>query len=121
MATAWLQRHDFSSEELGNMSKTEMLAAFDSVDWRAERSQGNEDDPNKNCPPGFGIVLGGNILHLCPYDDNNMFFHIHYETDARFFGIVPIKRKRSHYVESCPISHAPKVISYFMMNDLNSF
>ncbi|UWQ98795.1 hypothetical protein K3729_15440 [Rhodobacteraceae bacterium S2214] len=118
MATAWLQMHDFSSKELGNMSRAEMLVAFDSVDWRAERSKNSEDDPNTNCPPGFGINLGGNILHLCPYDDHNMFFHLHYEADARFIGIVPIKRKRSHYVESYPVGDAPKVITYFMLNDL---
>ena len=118
MATAWLQRYDYSSEELGDLSRTEMVAAFNSLDWPSELSQGNEDDPNANCPPGFGINQGANTLHLCPYDARNMFFHLHYEVDARFLGIIPIKRNKNHYVESHPLNNAHKVISHFVDNDL---
>lgn len=118
MATAWLQRHDFSSIELGNFSPEGILAAFDGVDWQFELSQFDADSPDRSCPPGFGIKLGGNILHLCPFDTRNMFFHIHYEAPTRFLGIVPFRRKRSHYVESHPVRRAHRVISQFLETDL---
>ena len=120
MATAWVQKHDFSAVELGELSKAELFAAFDKVDWRAELSRYNEDDPKACCAPGFGIILGANILHMCPNDANTMFFNLHYETETRFLFFIPMKRKKTHYVESYPLIHAHKLISHFMASDLRS-
>lgn len=120
MATAWIQKHDFSAEELGYLSKNEMVVAFDSFDWPAELAHGVAGDPNATCPPGFGINRGANVLHLCPYDNENMFFHLHYKSQVKFLGIVPISRNKSHYVESYPVQNAQKIISRFMDDDLTA-
>lgn len=97
-----------------------MIAAFNSQDWKGELSRVREDDPDLNCPPGFGINSGANILHLCPYDARDMFFHLHYEVDARLLGLIPITRTKSNYVESYPIDKAHNVISHFMNDDLRA-
>ena len=117
MATAWLQRHDFSTEELGELTKTEMVTAFRGLDWAAELARSNDSDADQTWPPGFGINQGANILHLCPFDARHMFFHLHYEGDAKFLGVFPTRKKRSHYVENHPLQSAHIVISDFMDNN----
>lgn len=77
----------------------------------------NDSDADETCPPGFGINQGANILDLCPFDARHLFFHLHYEGDAKFSGVFPSKKKRSYYVENHPLQNAHIVISDFIDNN----
>lgn len=74
----WIQRHDFSYEELSINSSKEAIAAFQDYDWKKEYSSFNETS-EECCPPGFGIVSEDRyILHLCPDDSGSCLIHFHY-------------------------------------------
>lgn len=117
MATAWVQKYDFSCDELGELSEGELIAAFEAVDWPLALSKVDVDNPNACCPPGFGINAGPNILHLCPEDTKNMFFHLHCETTHKILGLFPVKRKQTKDVSSYPLKNARTLIRQFMAGD----
>lgn len=80
----WIQRHDYTYEELQVDTAAEAVEAFESFDWAEEIVQVKESD-DESCPPGFGMVTAeGCILHIVPGEEGDCLVHFHYPEKKRF-------------------------------------
>jgi hypothetical protein len=80
--TAWIQRHDYSSEETDLASAAEAEGLFRAFDWKSEIQL--EDEARAGdidcCPPGMGLVSNDkrNILHIVPTGGSVLMVHFMY-------------------------------------------
>ena len=92
----WIQRADFSAEDLEAVSPAELCSAFERHDWAGEERfrQSLESEGKEWCPPGFGLVPDdGRLLHICPGDKGSAQYHYHYPERRRVLGIIPLQRE----------------------------
>lgn len=92
----WIQRADFSAQDLEAGSVSDLCSAFERHDWAAEEEfrLTLESDGKECCPPGFGVVPGdGRILHICPDAKGSAQYHYHYSDRRRLLGIIPLGRE----------------------------
>ncbi|MCB1087836.1 MAG: hypothetical protein KDM63_12375 [Verrucomicrobiae bacterium] len=77
----WIQRHDFSSEEIDGITVESVLERLRNTDWQAESRLAAEKAAEgvEVCPAGLGLVHpSGSILHLCPDGSGGMMLHYQY-------------------------------------------
>lgn len=90
MPGIWIQRSDFTSDELPEVTPDEAMNIMEMTDWAAILKQKEERIKNGEdyCDPGFGIVFDdGEIIHLIePANEPYRGFY-HYRTQRRRFGI----------------------------------
>ena len=80
----WIQRHDYSYEELGINTPEKAVGAFEEFDWSDEIQKGKESEED-SCSPGFGIVSDDRyVLHLCPRDSGDCLIHFHYPHKEKY-------------------------------------
>lgn len=79
--TAWVQRHDYSSEEETILSVEEAVEILRRFDWETEITCEEEALARSHdcCPAGLGLVSEeGQILHIIPRRDSMAMIHYHY-------------------------------------------
>ncbi|MEM7221648.1 MAG: hypothetical protein AAF495_01630 [Pseudomonadota bacterium] len=125
MFSYWIQCHDYGSEDFGAVSLNGAIEAFESFDWARVLALFDEDDDARNCPPGMGLHDGfgsGNpetrLLHLCPIDEQSLFFNLHYPRKRKWLGFIPTKSQEIHYANPYPRRQVPLLIRQFAEDDL---
>ncbi len=120
MTGYWIQRHDYSAEDVSESSFEQTIKAFNNFDWELELSQFKENVEGKDCPPGIGVTngkpldeKGGFLLHICPIDKNRVFFSFHFQKPSSFFGISMGTSAEVHHVDEYPRSEASSLIKQF--------
>ena len=116
MFNCWFQKPDYESEELGKLSKEEVVAYFRGIDrakWDKETRR-REEAKEEFCPYGFG--LNG---------ENGEFVHIYYDgpgvggpltvlvekrSKKKLLGLIPCAGKASRYIEGKSFEECPAVI-----------
>lgn len=106
----WIQKHDFSSDKSLKGSPAVISKAFAEFDWSYELSKYDENVSERSCPPGFGIMFDGQIVHICPFDEFNCYINYHYPHKMRLFGIFPITRQKTVYIEKFALSEVTGLI-----------
>ena len=116
----WIQRHDYSADDVSESSLEQTIKAFNDFDWALELSQFKENVEGKDCPPGIGINNGkplneerGFLLHICPIDKHKIFFNFHYQKPSSIFGISTGTSAEIHHVTGYPKSEVSNLIKQF--------
>lgn len=116
----WIQRYDYSSHDFGIASVEEAIEAFNEFDWNLELSLRIEGSGDKDCPSGIGINTGYKknkskkfLLHICPENQNNIFFNLHYPVLKKYFGFIPYIKEEVYYANKIPKSKVPEIIRLF--------
>ncbi len=117
MAEYWIQLHDYSRTEYKNASPNETKNAFRTFNWDSELASFDENDPERNCPPGFGISNGipltedgAILLHVCPLDSGSVFLNIHCSRIGQMFGIFPKVKQATKCIDSIERSRVDGLI-----------
>jgi len=91
----WIQRHDFSYEELPISTYQQAVDAFEEFDW-AEEILKEKELEEETCPPGFGIVSDdGHVLHLVPKETGECLIHFHYPHTEKYLFIFTRNLKKT--------------------------
>jgi hypothetical protein len=108
----WIQLHDFSNTEEKNVNAEQAKQALSTFNWQSELAK--RDQANvEACDPGLGLVKDdGSILHICPQNNESCYILYDYSTTQKIFGFIPIKTRKTHSIESCPLSKAIELIQY---------
>lgn len=117
--TVWIQRHDFTSTELGDTTVEGTMNQLKITDWAAEDRFASERQiaGEEFCPAGIGWVhRSGTILHLCPDGSGRMMLHYHHPITRRIFGLFPRSRQGTVTVESVPVADAESIIRLHYSN-----
>ena len=124
MAEYWIQRHDYSSTTHKNSSPRETKQAFRTFDWDSELEMFNENDPERNCPPGIGISNGVSLtedgailLHICPLDSESASLNIHCSRRGKLFGIFPRMEQAINSVGAIKRSRVDELIDLVFAGD----
>ena len=119
----WIQKHDYSLEEFNNVTINQTIKAFIDYDWRSELASYIERSGDKDCPPGIGIHDGfddtnikGELLHICPYNETEVFFNYHYYTSEKILIFFKTNKDNIHYVKSYSKVKVPELIAFFFNN-----
>ena len=124
MFSYWIQKHDYSSIEETDVSENDTVNAFKAFNWENELKS-FEDDPalGKDCPAGIGIHNGFGqnknavLLHICPKDQDSVFFNFHYPHKKKFIGIFPYTSEETYYFESYPLEKVQELIHAVFNNN----
>lgn len=124
MPEYWIQLHDYSSKTYENVSAHQAKRAFHTFDWNSELDKFDEDDPDRNCPPGIGVgnglpldQPGGILLHVCPVDDYSVFLSIHCTREVRFLGLFPRVKQMVNYIDPYERSQVDPLIDWVFSGD----
>lgn len=119
----WIQRHDYSiAREEHKVSLRDAIEAFENFDWGSELAIFNEDDVERNCPPGIGFhngyersSAGTMLLHICLKDADTVFFSFHHSlsVDKKMFGLLKDVKEDVNQVADFPRDKAPELIRWF--------
>ncbi len=113
MTDYWIQKSDFSSDEVKNSARRDIHDAFDKFDWNAELKEFDKIEEN-GCPPGFGVIQNGKILHICPKDLKEVYFFYHYTKRSKFLGLISHKSEEVHMVTYYEFKNVHKLIDIFL-------
>lgn len=88
----WIQRHDLSAEDFVISDASDAISKFESFDWLSELEKKKiNEDKIETCPPGIGFVSGrGEILHICPQENETNMIHYHYPESSKILWIIPV-------------------------------
>ena len=127
MAEYWIQLHDYSSTTHKNASPRETKNAFWTFDWDSELASFDENDPEKNCPPGIGVSNGvpltedgAILLHVCPLDSDSAFLSIHCSRRGKLLGILPRVEQAINSVDMIKRSQVDELIDLVFSGDSES-
>ena len=116
----WIQKHDYSSDEVADVTAEQAVAGWEAYDWSAELKASAGPDEEKDCPPGFGLHNGYNpgnqersLLHICPIDEALAFLHFSHVVDRKLFGLFATKKEQIEYVERLPRAEVPDLIRLY--------
>ena len=85
---AWIQKHDFTSQEFEAPDSSYAKRVLGEFDWLAELNQQAEEG-TETCDPGLGLVMeDGHILHLCPNGRKRHLIHFHFPRKNRFSALI---------------------------------
>ena len=88
--TAWLQRYDFSSEDLEIPDASVAKEIIRRFDW-ARECELERRHKGETCPAGLGLLINdSHILHICPRSDGSSLVHYHFPKRRRLFGLFPV-------------------------------
>ncbi len=102
---AWIQKHDFSSGELGTVSKREAIEALNGFDWDSELQKEAKaiELGHEACSPGMGLIADdGTILHIVPSKEGHLIHH-HWKQQTMILGLF--RKSRSVNTSGIGISH----------------
>jgi hypothetical protein len=102
----WIQRTDFSSEEYGDTEPGEAKRIFRDFDWASELARFEpEQEAHTCCACGMGLHSEDSslILHVCPRDSQDVFFHFDWPKRKRFLWFRWLGQAQAH------AAHYPKV------------
>ncbi|MEM9080985.1 MAG: hypothetical protein AAGC74_09875, partial [Verrucomicrobiota bacterium] len=95
MPTAWIQKPDFSSEEISEATPEELMVIFRKIDWAKhilERKK-REQTGQEVCDSGFGIVFQeGEILHLIEPEAAPYRGFYHHQEKGKLLGVFPTSK-----------------------------
>ena len=114
----WIQRADFTTEDLTASGAAEIQKVFRNRSWAGELhlEQARHGAGDDSCPPGLGINFeDGRFLHICP-EAADLLVHYHYNHERRVFGIFPTRSLRI-ITESVPYTAAEGLIACFVNGD----
>lgn len=127
MVEYWIQLHDYSSTTHKNASPRETKNTFRTFDWDSELKGFDENDPERNCPPGIGISNGmpltedgAILLHVCPLGSNSASLNIHCSRLGKMFGVFPTLKKDTNFVESIERSRVDSLIDLVFAGDFEA-
>lgn len=113
----WIQKTDYSTEEFPVSSKQQAINGFLNYDWKKELQKYDESNGNLNCPAGYGLHNGNKdgssfttLLHICPIDEKQAFFNLHYNVEYKLFSIFKFKANKIMYKDKISFGDAAKVI-----------
>ncbi|MDJ0609742.1 MAG: hypothetical protein QNJ67_12265 [Kiloniellales bacterium] len=113
----WIQRHDYSAENFGDVTADEAIRAYADYDWGSELAAYDEDSDDRDCPPGIGFHNGydgsnpeGMLLHICPLDATTVFLNFQRKTARRLLGVFPVMVDDVHYAEAVQAVLVPDLI-----------
>ncbi len=117
----WIQKHDFSAEDVANVTVQQAIAGWQDFDWAAELAAFDEADNRKNCPAGFGLHNGYDhtknserlLLHVCPINEDDAFLNYHYMVDGKVLGLFASKSERIESVERLSRAEVPELFRLF--------
>ena len=117
----WIQKHDFSADDVKDVTVQQAVAAWEAFDWATELAACDEANDRKNCPPGFGLHNGYDnksnperaLLHVCPTDAEFAFANHHHMVEGKFLGLFTSRREQIDYIERLPRSEVPELIRLF--------
>ncbi len=120
----WIQRHDYSSEDVSNVTVQEAIAAYARFDWQRELAAYDENSEDRSCPPGIGFHNGFDgqsteamLLHICPKDATTVFLNFHRRSQKRFLGFWHTTNDDVRYAESVAGALVPDLIQDFFSLD----
>lgn len=120
----WIQKTDYTTEEEELSGLEEALAIYRDTDWATLVADYDEDDGEKNCPPGIGFHNGfdeGNrdagLLHICPYDDKTVYFNFNYPVDRKFLWLFTVKGLEFYERDNLPVDRVEELIRLFFTGD----
>jgi hypothetical protein len=107
----WLQRHDFTTDDLSDRSRDECLALLASHDWASElaRYEAALADNRARCPPGMGFVDAGRTLHIMPVHGGRSHYHYSSDHPVRLFALFGANRSLN--VWNIPDQHRANLLS----------
>ena len=124
MAEYWIQLHDYSSTTHKIASSSEAKHAFESFDWGSELASFDEDDSERNCPPGIGVSNGFSLtedgailLHVCPLDSDSVSLSVHCSRRVKPLGVFPRVKQAVKYVDSIEKSQVNDLIDLVFAGD----
>ena len=92
----WIQRHDLSAEDFVLSDANDAISKFESFDWLSELEKKINEDKKETCPPGIGFVSGqGEILHICPQDNEINMIHFHYPEPSKILWVIPVASQKT--------------------------
>ncbi len=119
MPEYWIQLHDYSSTTYENASLSRAKRAMYAFDWNSELDKFDEDDPNRNCPPGIGFSNGvpltepgAILLHVCPIDDEFVFLSVHCTEERKLLGLFPRLKETGNYIDPYEKSRVDSLIEH---------
>jgi len=115
----WIQHADFSAEDYRPVGVTAAIAAFHDHDWAAalEKRALLEAPETDWCPPGFGLVDGKRILHICPDDELTAMVHYQWPKRRRFLGLFAWEAITHVTKDQFPLAHVDELIQRFYTED----
>ena len=114
MIPYWIQKHDYSAEDLTAPNEAELYKAFINYSWDRELHEFDESDEERNCPPGMGIKHNDQLLHLIPLERSALSVNYHYNEEKKLLGLITTKREQTHHVAKFPKSGVKDLISHFL-------
>ena len=119
---AWIQRHDFSSENFEFADASDAKKALHDFDWATEcKLQAESEDENATCDPGLGLLVGDtHILHICPYPEQMCMVHFVFPKKKKLLGFIPILREATRTWKGLPLADADHLIGALFAEDYDS-
>lgn len=101
-------------------SSAELVALFNSYDWKAEHNSQSKllAEGQEACPAGLSIVREeGVFLHLCPNEQSTVMTHCIHLTPRRVLGFFKATKKTHLFDEKLNANIAVQAISKFLSAD----
>lgn len=105
--TGWIQKHDFSYDDLGILSKRGAIETLNDFDWDSEslKEETEIERGHEACNPGMGLIAeDGTILHIVPSKKGNL-IHLHWKQETKILGLF----RRSRSMNSSGIGISPRL------------
>jgi len=114
---AWLQKHDFSSEEFEISDASNAKKILGEFDWQGELSR-QVQATSETCDPGLGLVTDeGDILHICPGTDGRCMVHFHFSDTREAFGLFSRKVDLLKTFRDVSLGRVHQMIDAFFVHD----
>jgi hypothetical protein len=118
----WIQKADLSAQDFQPITSFEAVKIFQNYDWNSELSNRRqlEEDGKDFCDPGIGFVSSDQrILHVCPLDSHNAYFHYHFMKQSKFLGLIPNNHQVTYSNMRVEINLIREAIENFYVNNHN--
>lgn len=123
----WIQRHDYSSEGVNDVTAQQAIEAYARFDWRRELAAYDEDAEDRDCPPGIGFHNGYDgdnpeamLLHICPKDAATVFLFFQRRSQKRVLGLWNVEIEDERYADTVAGTLVPGLIRSFFALDPES-
>ena len=112
----WIQKADLTVREFPPADALDAVAAFQQHDWQAELAMRAEleESGGELCDPGLGFVDSGpRILHICPLDGTDVYFHYHFQQSRKVLWLFPVTVQMTSSNMRMNSQRMPEVIQNF--------
>jgi hypothetical protein len=94
--SGWIQKSDFSSTEIEDITLDSILDLIETTNWKSEHEyeRNAQAAETKSCSAGIGIVFNNqHIFHICPNPDGSYLLHFHYGIRGKILFFIPTIEK----------------------------